>query len=1590
MEKETFQLYCDKVAAMNAGVFDWYKRANSIISDYLRESTNYGYGNVLYNLLIPAYNLIKQEIDRHSVNSPGLDVYELAAHLSASDRVEDYRFSAYLFAVCVAAVAFFGLDIDDSVCEEFDENELMNFNSSVSVMNETDPCKRQLLRYGIRLLDFSRNNQLVHFRQLKSSTVGLVAGDMHAALKNIMSAGARTYITGWRNLNPRMVYRCKICGRTESFPYDFSAKKVQPARPCPICDANNTHNRKSLIPIKEKLTCLLGDEYICSCGAAISVAGLEDVGYKCPKCGKCVMPESAPVISSADLRKGGKNEMFCAVGDFAAKEALRGLMNKSNNLERNFGLHVLYLACGFLRWRDANGTEYNSPILLCPINLSADTSRDKYYFETDSSASGHIFEVNKTLIQMLASYSRTCSISLPELNENNIHSYFTLVRNSFLNADDNIRAIVRDWKIDRQFGIGLFHYQKLQLHYDMEENVDKYLGHPIIRRLCGDSTVEIGKSTKIDRPSMKYMLLDADSSQEEVIRRAQEGQSFILQGPPGSGKSQTITNIIANALGAGKTVLFVTEKASARSVIIDNLQHCHVSGDKKLTEFVLDFDSFKKRSGIIGRVPFVNELNRNIVPYSPTGGYDDCLLIDEEMTYKKIRQFMSEAHGVYGGKNYLRLLNDMSRFAEYEKLHASADLIPTDMVKFAELCGVLEEYYSVATDCPAGIDYKNGVLYGCKGDESNTLYRAAISYSNICGKIEDCATTLISFGWQVGSDKDVLKECVTILRRWADMPALTKQILEDISAKKLDGLIARAKRRMLLIAMLSRHPGLNYGGMVVHDKVMALDTASLATQGKKYSSFFSRLSKKYRAWRESIFGCFKSTPTGTKYADALSALNMLTQYKDYYEQLESNLSQSGEDINLFGYEPVNAEAWKKLIDDLNDAKAILADNNIAILNVGGNSSWALRFERSVYSSTRADIISLADSLDAAIDGEEREGNIIASYFETDVYSRYYPYYVATAQEIVDNSQYLAPLYRFNLSLSDLRANGWLPILDEFIDEKEENFSTVKGRLFKTYYINVINTFINDYHLDTLRDFTRSGHEKLLAKYGDIEKQLLSSGAKRIYETLKVYFKEAASHRHGGSLSAYPKLQSKAHYSIKRTILENWDYISHIKPCFMMSPLNVSQYIDIGITFDIVIFDEASQIFTEDALASIVRGRQVIIAGDNKQLPPCDFFRAGDSSQDDEDTYYDEDSNNEYSLLTTADSVLPDASVSLTWHYRSSDESLIHFANQAMDYNLITFPSAKHNPDDGVVFASVPYSPSRCYVAGKGGSHTNPEEVDEIVNLIYSEMVHPTRGAFSIGVVAFSNAQASEIESKWEEFKQDPTKKANIEKWEKEHKEEPLIFCNLDTVQGDERDTTIISICYSSDSNGKFILPYLGRIRLESGKKRINVAVTRARHRMIVVSMLDEYTLKNAINASSAPENNKAGANMLLDFLGYACRHGVERHAEGGETESDIAKSVCRLLDEHNIAYDCEVGMSECKISIAIRDCQVEGDYCFGIIIDDPGRVDFDSVREYSRLTEQILSNKYGWKLYRIFPSSWINDYDNEKAMLLENIRKATI
>ncbi len=1542
----------------------------------------------MVQLLAPAYKILAKFVQEQKFTGGSGELYELASLLSFTVRIDEYRFSAYLFAICLAAAVFFNVAIDDSDCESFDENELINFDSTVSVLEEADQQKKQLKKFGLRLLDFSRTNQLVHFRPVKNATIGLLSGDTLTTMRQISKKNSRMYITGWSKLHPQMIYKCKLCGRVEFQSYDFGAKKTQLASECPICDAGNTHNRKSMMPLKERLMCLPNDAYICSCGKKLTIDELKKSALICPKCKKAIDLESSPIISQSALKSYASDELVSVVNEGSTNEAARTILNKAKNMERNFGLHVLYLACGFLKWKDTNGTVYNSPILLCPVNLGTDKAKGQYYFEVDPSAES-TFEVNKTLIQMLAAYSQTCSIVLPSLDVKNIGVYFSLIEQTFKNGGDRIFEITKDWEIDPGLGIGLFHYQKLQLQHDIETNQDIYLRHPIIRRLCGDENVEISVPSLQQRHKTKYVLLDADSSQEEVIKASQEGRSFILQGPPGSGKSQTITNIISSALGEGKTVLFVTEKTSARSVIIDNLLKCNVGGDKKLTDFILDFGSFKKRSGAVSRNPFVAELNRCLVSYTPVGGYDDQLIADEEHRYEQIKKFMEQIRGEYGDRNYLRLLQDMAQFSAFKALNETPK-IPKDSVEFTELRDLIRQYYTAIKVCGSVLDYRKHPLYGCKGDSGSTLLKIASEYKAVYDTITKVVSDLANDGWKVGYHFSDMQVCEKMLHLWSQMPKLSEKIVGEIlnnpSERKINDILKLAKARKKTITRLKNHEGKEYSSAIDYIKYCALDIKQAKIESEEYQSAFMRHGKKYKEWKAAVLACFNTPPHKHNYKSTSNALKQLEQYREYLQLKSRNERQESEDLEILGYEPESEADWDDLIKSLNAVLSILFEHNNQILDLRCVTDWSLRFAPLQYSGTINHLQTLEGLLTKALSDEQSLGNQFGAFMESP--RKYFLAYTSLSEAIIHHQAMLADWYRLVMIVEKIEQAGWRSVLDELIDSNESDFETANARLFRSYYQQIVKEFIDTNHLDCIRDFSRAEHEKLMESYAEADKRMLNTGAKRLYETLNMYLRRAASGKANGAKGEYPKLQSKTNYSIKQTILENWEYIKHIRPCFMMSPLNVSQYIDVSLQFDLVIFDEASQIFTEDALASIVRGKQIIIAGDSKQLPPCDFFRAGENMQDDDEQYFEEEANIENSLLASADKALGDASISLAWHYRSCDEALIAFSNKEMEYNLISFPSAKRNPNDGIDYVPVQYTPSTCYVAGKNGAHINSGEADRIVELIYEEMTHPERKAFSIGVVAFSNAQAYEIESRWEVFKQRADKKAAIEQWEKMHEEEPLIFCNLDTVQGDERDITIISICYSPDSHGKFTLPYLGRIRLLSGMKRINVAVTRAKHRMIVVSTLKSSELNMAMKTSSAPSENKAGAQMLCNFLEYAQMFTRVQKVVSGETYNPFVTDICRVLDEIGVAYDTEIGRSECKINIGIRKANEDGCYALGIIVDDPRRTDFDSVREYTRLTEQVLTQKYGWNIYRIYPTAWINDYEREKQNLIDVVMSA--
>ena len=563
------------------------------------------------------------------------------------------------------------------------------------------------------------------------------------------------------------------------------------------------------------------------------------------------------------------------------------------------------------------------------------------------------------------------------------------------------------------------------------------------------------------------------------------------------------------------------------------------------------------------------------------------------------------------------------------------------------------------------------------------------------------------------------------------------------------------------------------------------------------------------------------------------------------------------------------------------------------------------------------------------------------------------------------------------------------ILDECLDRRALTKEAVMKALNKAYYLHRLQDFASKNGLNQIASFSVREHRKMLRSFAEADVRVLEGSPTRLYDLLSTRLEQEAVSRKGKSRVGLGKIESHVGFASRDTILANFDFIKVIKPCFMMSPLNVSQYLDISLSFDLVIFDEASQIFVEDALPSIVRGKQVIIAGDSKQLPPCDFFKAGDITRDDEESYLEEEMKIGPSLLDVASSYLSDSFISLSWHYRSQDESLISFANDYMEYGLITFPSSYHNPNHGIRYHFVPYHEDTCYDEGKSGSHTNIGEAEKIVNILYSEMCHPERKDFSLGVVAFSNAQALKIEEMWEDYKSDPSRRPIIEAYEVRHANEPIVFCNLDTMQGDERDTMLVSTCYGKGKDGRFLLSYLGRIRLESGKKRINVAITRARKQMVVVTSLEEDALNRLIASSLSMEENISGAKMLSAFLSYARSGGQKRLNAplGFKSTTRFTEALCRLLDQNDIPYVCDVGDSDCKVNIAIPCSFDHSSYCLGIIIDDPRRPDFDSPREYARLTEQILRDRYGWKIYRVFPYGFFLDYESASRILLEKIEK---
>jgi hypothetical protein len=513
----------------------------------------------------------------------------------------------------------------------------------------------------------------------------------------------------------------------------------------------------------------------------------------------------------------------------------------------------------------------------------------------------------------------------------------------------------------------------------------------------------------------------------------------------------------------------------------------------------------------------------------------------------------------------------------------------------------------------------------------------------------------------------------------------------------------------------------------------------------------------------------------------------------------------------------------------------------------------------------------------------------------------------------------------------------------------------------------------DHHLASdpaLKTVRSQDRDALVTEYRELDRRLISAAVGDIIRACnsrrpRTDLGQAAVIRREAG-------KKKRHMPVRQLIEKTQHVVQAIKPCFMMSPLAVSQYLPSTMRFDAVIFDEASQVSPADAINCIYRGNALITAGDQKQLPPTNFFAAASTDDSEEWTDESENSKDFESILDLAKASGAFKSLTLRWHYRSRHESLIAFSNASF-YNgrLVTFPGADtEGPNVGIELFVVPG------IYRRGTSRDNPIEAAQVAERVIHHF--DTRPAMSLGVVAFSEAQAATIETAVDSAR---LARPDLDRFFTGDRLDGFFVKNLESVQGDERDVMIFSIGYGPDENGKTTMNF-GPINRPGGWRRLNVAVTRARYRNEIVSSL---------TAADITATNAEGVRHLRRYLDYAARGQAALALDlptGRDAESPFEESVLSAIRSWGYAASPQVGAAGYRIDIGVHHPHHPGVYVLGVECDGFYYHSSKVARDRDRLREQVLRG-LGWHLHRIWGTAWYRNRNGEEQRLRAAIEAAT-
>lgn len=492
--------------------------------------------------------------------------------------------------------------------------------------------------------------------------------------------------------------------------------------------------------------------------------------------------------------------------------------------------------------------------------------------------------------------------------------------------------------------------------------------------------------------------------------------------------------------------------------------------------------------------------------------------------------------------------------------------------------------------------------------------------------------------------------------------------------------------------------------------------------------------------------------------------------------------------------------------------------------------------------------------------------------------------------------------------------------------------------------------------EVLRTFVSAEHEKRIQDFRELDEQFVALTQAWVRAQLSAGLPSPAKVAHGSEwgLLRYEMQKKSRHLPLRELMTKASSAISRLTPCLLMSPLSIAQYLPAETSdFDVVIFDEASQIPVWDAIGAMARGRQVIMVGDPKQLPPTSFFDRAESDIDDADV----ETELESILEECIGANLP--TMKLSWHYRSRHESLIAFSNyRYYGGDLVTFPSPVTND------RAVSFHLAAAGLYERGASRTNKPEAKALVEDLIARLKSPgfTESGQTIGVVTFNAEQQRLIEDLLDaERRKDPS----IEPHFADTALEPVFVKNLESVQGDERDIMYFSITYGPGIDGTMPMTF-GPMNQQGGERRLNVAITRARQELRVFGSFRPEKM-------DLSRTQALGVRDLKHFLEFAERGaralGEIVRGTVGDFDSPFEKAVCVALTERGWTVHPQVGVSAFRIDLGVVDPDAPGRYLAGVECDGATYHRSATARDRDRLREQVLRG-LGWDIVRIWSTDW--------------------